>query len=330
MPAFFAVAGFFAALLYERDGERGFLRNRARRVLAPLVIFWAAVGPFVLGGFYFAITHGGRMTGDELLASVGSPVALSNLSPMHLWFLWYLVLFYAATVACIRVTGRIAPRAAVAAALTTAWWCLPFWSIVTTLTLLPMDHPGIDASPLLVPDPRPVVAYGVFFVFGWLLHRGRGALARLTRWWSWRAPAAIFATAVPSALVIASAGDNAPVVHAAGCAAIAASTWALVLAAFGAFLRHAPGAHPVVRYLSDGAYWIYIIHLPIVIWLAGLLARAPLHAGVKFTIVLSLTTVACLASYHAFVRSTVVGQLLNGRRQPPLAPGVPDVPGVPG
>lgn len=55
MPAFFAVAGFFAALLYARDGAAGMARNRAKRVLLPLVIFWAAVGPLVLGGFYFAV-----------------------------------------------------------------------------------------------------------------------------------------------------------------------------------------------------------------------------------------------------------------------------------
>src|ERR671911_846280 len=40
MPVFFVVAGFFAALLYYRDGLAGFARNRVRRVLLPLVLFW--------------------------------------------------------------------------------------------------------------------------------------------------------------------------------------------------------------------------------------------------------------------------------------------------
>jgi fucose 4-O-acetylase-like acetyltransferase len=43
MPVFFFVAGFFAALLYARDSARGLARNRVRRVLLPLLLFWITV-----------------------------------------------------------------------------------------------------------------------------------------------------------------------------------------------------------------------------------------------------------------------------------------------
>src|SRR5690242_4449496 len=36
MPVFFISAGFFAALLYEKRGSFGMIRNRVRRVLLPL------------------------------------------------------------------------------------------------------------------------------------------------------------------------------------------------------------------------------------------------------------------------------------------------------
>ena len=39
MPLFFVVAGFFAALLVARRGMAGLFRNRAARVLLPLVLF---------------------------------------------------------------------------------------------------------------------------------------------------------------------------------------------------------------------------------------------------------------------------------------------------
>ena len=58
MPVFFVMAGFFAALLYDRDGPSGFMRNRARRVLLPLVTFWPFVIPLTVLGFAFAL--GGR------------------------------------------------------------------------------------------------------------------------------------------------------------------------------------------------------------------------------------------------------------------------------
>ena len=315
MPAFFAVAGFFAALLYARDGASGMARNRAKRVLLPLAIFWAAVGPLILGGFYFAITRGGRMTGDELIAQTAGAFRLSELSPMHLWFLWYLVLYYAAALAWLRVIGNRSVPADMAARLTTSWWSLPFWAGITTLTLLPMRQPGIEASALLLPDPRPVVAYAVFFVFGWLLYRSRAGLQRLTMWWSLKL--------LVTCLLVVTAWQlsftywwHAPTAWVLVRVIVAFITWALVLASFGLFLHYVRREHPAVRYAADASYWMYLVHLPVVISTAGVLARAPLHASMKFAIVLVVTTAVSALTYQAFVRRTWIGALLNGRRAP--------------
>ena len=54
MPVFFVVAGFFAALLYYRDGGSRFAANRARRVLLPLALFWIPLFPLVRSGFTYA------------------------------------------------------------------------------------------------------------------------------------------------------------------------------------------------------------------------------------------------------------------------------------
>jgi glucans biosynthesis protein C len=110
--------------------------------------------------------------------------------------------------------------------------------------------------------------------------------------------------------------SNAGTTHLAACAAIALSTWGLVLGIIGAFVRFASREHPVVRYLSGAAYWTYLVHLPIVIVTAGALARIPVHAFVKFPVVLVVTSAVCLATFHYFVRSTIIGMLLNGTRQP--------------
>ena len=65
---------------------------------------------------------------------------------------------------------------------------------------------------------------------------------------------------------------------------------------------------------------MYIVHLPIVIAVPGVLAPWPLPAVVKFAITLAVTTVATLVSYHYLVRSTAIGVLLNGRRYPRSLP----------
>jgi hypothetical protein len=66
---------------------------------------------------------------------------------------------------------------------------------------------------------------------------------------------------------------------------------------------------------------MYLTHLVPTAWLPGVLARADAHAFVKFTFVFSLTTLITLMTYHYFVRSTVIGGLLNGRRYPRALPG---------
>jgi glucan biosynthesis protein C len=94
------------------------------------------------------------------------------------------------------------------------------------------------------------------------------------------------------------------------------STWLLIVGIAGAFVSFLDRPRPVVRYLSDAAYWMYLVHLPVAIWVAGLLAPTALPAFVKFVVVLLTTTAVTLATYHLFVRSTAIGALLNGRRYP--------------
>ena len=313
MPAFFAVAGFFAALLYQRDGLTGFVRNRVRRVALPLVLFWITVGPLVMAAFYFAITRAGLLTGDALLAQTRDTFRITDLSPMHLWFLWYLVVFYAAAVAVMTIAGQRRIDPDLAARLTTSWWSLPLWVAVSAVTLLPMPYAAIMPSPVIFADPRTLAAYGVFFVFGWLLFRGRDELDRIARWWSWGLLLTTVCLVIAWNFALAFSTVRALdfVIHRL---IVAYLTWTLVLASFGLFVYHAHRERPALRFLADASYWSYIIHLPIVVATAGLLAPAPLSAWPKFAIVLSVTTAICVVTYRAFVRGTWIGELLNGRR----------------
>jgi hypothetical protein len=61
---------------------------------------------------------------------------------------------------------------------------------------------------------------------------------------------------------------------------------------------------------------MYLIHLPVVVMLVGVLAGLALPGAVKFTIVVTGTGVFSLLTYSLFVRATVIGALLNGRKYP--------------
>ena len=69
-----------------------------------------------------------------------------------------------------------------------------------------------------------------------------------------------------------------------------------------------------MRYISDASYWVYIIHLPVTHFVPGLLHGVGLNVFIKFIMSSTLVTIICFASYHYFVRSTFIGNFLNGKK----------------
>jgi peptidoglycan/LPS O-acetylase OafA/YrhL len=74
--------------------------------------------------------------------------------------------------------------------------------------------------------------------------------------------------------------------------------------------------NPRLRFISDGAYWMYLIHLPIVTFITFFMFNFHMPIEIKFLIAIVMTSIICLGTYKYFVRSTPIGILLNGRRYP--------------
>jgi glucans biosynthesis protein C len=98
-------------------------------------------------------------------------------------------------------------------------------------------------------------------------------------WWSWRLPAAMLPVIAACSIGIRTFSGDARIVHVLGCVLVGALTWALALAIFAGFLRYVHREHRAVRYAADASYWMYIVHLPVVIWTAGVLARGSSATG---------------------------------------------------
>ena len=96
--------------------------------------------------------------------------------------------------------------------------------------------------------------------------------------------------------------------------------WLLVFGFLGLFLRYLERPSAGWRYMADASYWMYIVHPPVVMVLPTLLADWPVAAAVKFSLVLAGTAVITVVTYHFLVRATLIGERLNGRRYPRVAP----------
>ena len=99
--------------------------------------------------------------------------------------------------------------------------------------------------------------------------------------------------------------------------------WLLTYGLFGLFLRYMSHPSPRWRYMADASYWIYIVHVPFVMLLPLLFANVPAPGIVKVALVVAMATGLILVSYRYLVRSTFIGEQLNGRRYPRAAPRPP-------
>ena len=92
--------------------------------------------------------------------------------------------------------------------------------------------------------------------------------------------------------------------------------WLMTFGWMGLFRKVLSKESKVMRYVSDSSYWLYVAHMPLVVLYIQMLKPLDWHPWVKFTVVCSLITVSLLVTYQLFVRHTLIGEILNGKRKP--------------
>jgi hypothetical protein len=181
----------------------------------------------------------------------------------------------------------------------------PKWSIAV----------GIRTPDHLVTNLQGWIGYGTAFGFGWLLHRQLDLLRILERRWLINSVLAIaLITAGLFFAGAASLGIKTTTTMIAGPICYALAGWTATFAVIGLALRFLSGFSAARRYIADASYWIYIVHLPIVMALQGAVSRLDWPWPVKFAAVLAITFALTFASYQLLVRYSFIGVVLNGRR----------------
>jgi peptidoglycan/LPS O-acetylase OafA/YrhL len=333
MSLFYAIAGFFAHAMLERLGVGGFVKNRLRRIALPFVAAMFVVMPLLLVPFLWAQRKAGLHGPPDLTVPIPDP----HLPPWgHLWFLYLLLVLYALWLAARMLVRSVdrrgvllagadrAFRALLASGLAPLVFAAP---VVVLLVRAPwwIAWQGIPAPIMgFVPNLPALLAYGGAFACGWFLHRQPECLATLQRRW----PAHLLAASVLSAIALWLVGVRPqlhvhaldPAVRVAYATTYLVAGWCWIFGLVGAAQQFLARQSTRWRYLADSSFFVYVIHLPIVYFLQAWMMGWPLPWGVKYPLIVVLTTAIALAMYHYLVRSTFVGQFLNGRRYPRGAP----------
>jgi glucan biosynthesis protein C len=327
MPVFFVLAGFFAGLLISKRGLRGLIYNRFSRVVIPFAVALLTIVPAIFAAQFLV----------DKIASTRPDVASSSTFPLaglgglhHLWFLWHLILFYALTVfaiVCARTivrpqTGihRVSLQlASLGDRIFNSGWGTILFCCISLFFLAPMKTtPGsIDSSFGVLPHSKVLGIYALCYAYGLLLFRNRGRLEQLNRGAQYRIGFAIAALGTYLGLLgWALANQHVDRFQWALIGLGSLALWTMVEGWLALFQVYFSAPNRLLRYLSDASYWIYLVHVPVMLLAQGALANISAPALVKFSLATLLTAWVCVTSYHFLVRNTFMGELLNGRRYP--------------
>ena len=347
MPTFFLLAGFFAHLVLSRRPTRAFITDRLKRIGLPLVLFGAVMAvvlpPIWIYGWTGALsldTFKNVLADRQDLNSSGDLVA-------HLWFLYYLLLMYAALLAlressavwsrCMVIAPSVARASSTSKSrfLDAVYTRMPLLLLLGAVALLLLRE-GNESKPLW-PLNVPDVLYGMlFFLYGYGLYARRDLVEKLkgagTLGVLWGAATTMYLVhlglvgAIDDASSRGEASDTLRVIESVfyGAASVLFS-----IGFVGLFERILTFPRPWVRWLADSSYWIYIIHLPVVAFMTFYLAHLDRQGWLKYLTAIGWTAemkflVSCLvtgvvgvATYRYLVRYTILGKLLNGNRSRP-------------
>ncbi|WP_245559077.1 acyltransferase family protein [Arenimonas oryziterrae] len=334
MSLFFLIAGFFAHMAFHRRGLRAFAKDRAKRILVPMTAGWLVLAPITVAILVWGLsrTFPTATATDAAAAPQGFPLT-------HLWFLYYLCVFYVSAIAlraafvagidrdgALRARLDTVLRAALASTLAPLAFALPLFAVLAFDPAWPVwfGIPTPDTG--LRPQLPALAGFGTAFVLGWLVHRQTDLLEIWRRQWAINLALAVALSTLCLVLVgLLPAADpttiaGAPINRLVYALAYTASVWYWVFGLIGATLRFCANASPARRYLADTSYWFYLVHLPIVFGLQVIMMRWPLHWTLKFPLIVAITLGLLFASYHWLVRPTFIGEILNGRKVPRYAP----------
>ncbi|SEW50329.1 acyltransferase family protein [Chitinophaga arvensicola] len=315
MPLFYVVAGFFARMLCLKIGEPAFIRHRFKRIGVPFIFSLVFILPLSMFPFlYYRIFILESHTVSAAWTLLFHQLLRWN-GMAHLWFLYYLLFYYAFMMVLMRIPLPAKFRVNFGS----------FWQVLLTALLIALvqvlffETPSIGVYTGIIPHPVIFGFYGLFFLAGFQLHRHAGTLDDIRKQTWWYLGTGFMLTAAVYYCVWVNPGNMStrPYGLQVQQTLTAFQTVFLVFGAMGFFLSYLNRQNHTLKYISDASYWMYLFHM---CWIAGLQILF-LHSGIpgwaRFWLVLILTNAITLLTYQWFVRYTFIGKMLHGVRERP-------------
>jgi len=314
MPVFFVTAGYFSALLFYRKGPRAMLLNRVKRILLPFLAGVCIVYPMSYFSFSFSkAAMDGNLTPFASAWKSITSGAFLPFNVLHLWFLYFLI-FYSFAGWMIAIAFQKdsvftnSSKRVFTFILHNGWLRIIGVSILIFLCLFWIGAPYLVTNNSWKIDPPIFVTYFLFFQIGWIIFK-TDSLNKLSK-------QPVLQLSAATVLFFVLIFIPWPETKTTLVVREAISAFLCTLYVFGflaLFLKYLDRFSPRLNYIMEASYWVYIIHLPIVAFVPGLLSKWETNLFIKFTACVLATVIISFLTYQYLVRNTVVGKFLNGK-----------------
>jgi fucose 4-O-acetylase-like acetyltransferase len=291
---FFAIAGWAAVASLRRRSSAGFVRERATRLLVPMVIGSMTFGCVIK----YIELKGGRdisLFGFELVPPLHQgfleflgryPLRLKLLTWSQLWFLAYLFLYSVLLLPWLLQLARSKPSTAVPAAPVVY---LPALALAAWLVASNGYWPYL---PNLFLDWANFGFFLLCFALGAWIAVWPGFETRLRS----EAPRlAVMMMAAFAGLVLC--GEST-----AGRVFVGLTAWFSIAAALSIAARIDPRPTPALNYLTEATLPVYILHNMILLLIGSQIVPLPIPVGLKIVLIAVATIAVSLAAYHWLIR----------------------------
>ncbi|WP_070386776.1 acyltransferase family protein [Rhodococcus erythropolis] len=312
MPAFFLVAGIFAARAITETTLGTWMRFRLRRLAVPLIAGTAILGPIQL--FIIAKTQTGP---PDLVGRWTAMLAFPSLWVFQLWFLLNLLIYSAILAACVLVFGRDRISTCVdrfvevcTPGRTRIFLALAACGTAVTVLWAATVFIGIDSVALGFVSTRLLVLDAPTFALGVAIGYRDDLLVRFSS-----CSAATAAMTVVSAMLLAwVAGVDSLVAELGEHFMIPVVGIAMASVLMTAARKFLDTRTRITSYLADAAMTVYVFHNVLILDLALILLNYTLPGPVEYVVIIVITTAASLLIHAVISRVGILSMLFNGRR----------------
>ncbi len=325
MPVFFLISGFFAIMMIQKRGLFGYIKNRSLRILLPFIIFFPILAFSIMVSIGWAMEHVDHLSPmlQFIKMMANNPdAAPPPLSTMHLWFLFNLFLFVLMAAILYRFKFFHSQFVSKIASVKFIIFILPLFMVPSMFTQT-APHPAPEK---FYPELWSFGFYGVFFLLGGVIFLKQRLLDELAVYKNILLVLSlisygVFYLTLPKTfsaedIMKASADGFDPDwvhLHVAILEAYIAVYMTLYCLLIGKQLLNRQ--NKILKLISDSSYWVYLIHLPILLLIQFALADVDMNMWLKFLMSTFTTFFIGLVSYVLFVKWTPIGWLLNGRKK---------------